>query len=432
MDPIDDELKKGLASGPLIRHGFSEKLKKRIEKRVEGQNQRSGKFKLWFGGVGTALITAVILLSVNWQQAYQHEAIEIHKDATADNESAPMLPAFTDHRTQEIHSAVLIGLREDHGAVGSSSPYSTYRTVLLAPERGALRTIAEGDGILMPYKMDFMKIVTQSQTIANEESYTLQAALAAGGSKSRLQPVSQPTKPLKLSEKLLFAGNRYLALSQTVRQQDQGKASQYEYVWIKELEDLFASKTKSISPMKGQLLQDPHLTLKKLYGDSVQSSLTAIKATAPQEPGTSSPASESIDKNGESWTISRRQGEWIPQVASYSGRAEEGGYHYQLKDIPLKLPETVVSYDQLAVSWNEIRQLRPNAKDAFSSPNQEMVGVVSDEDIVVYPIEGRLIPVPLLSLRLDPDESIVMIQWAVNEPYIEQWKQKGKQLLGDY
>jgi hypothetical protein len=430
MDPIDDELKKGLVSDPFIRHGFSEKLKKRIEQRVEERCENSRKWMIWFGGISTALIAATVLITVNWQQPYTYEANELHRDDVAQYEQSEQLTDLTQQAVQ-IRSAVLIGLREDHPAVNNSSPYSTYRTLLLAAEQGKLQTIADGEGILMPYKSDFIRIIPQSQAIVNEESRTLQAVMAVGGGKEPLQQISPPVKPLKLAEKLLFAGNRYLALSQTIRHQEQGESNQSEYVWVKELDHLLTvaqpPKTSTLMPTR-----DPHLSLRKLYGESIQPSLKAVKANAPRDPG-ARPAtvSEPADENGESWTISRRPGEWVAQMASYNEQPEKGIYRFQLEDVPAKLPESVVTYDQLAPGWDDIRKLRPGAVDAFSSPNRELVGVVSDTEIVVYPFQDKLIATPLLSLKLAPSESVVMIQWATQEPYIEQWKQKGRLLLAE-
>jgi hypothetical protein len=433
MDPIDDELKKGLANGPLTRHGFSENLKKRIEQRVEERNERSPKWMLGFSGISTVLIAAAILLTVQWQQPTVNEINDSHTEVSSMSKQEEAYTTAAQQAVQ-IRSAVLIGLREDHPALSNSSPYSTYRTLLLAAEQGELRTVAEGEGILMPYKSDFIRITPQTQKSNNEESRTLHAVLAAGGAQNPQQEVSPPVKPLKNAEKLLFAGNRYLALSQSIRHQEQGEMNLAEYVWVKELDDL---SPPDQSQDKGVLMptRDPHLSLRKLYGESIQPSLKAKQATAPRDPGSraamTAPMVEQADENGESWTISRRQGAWVAQMASYREQPVKGAYRFQLVDVPLKLPESVVAYDQLAVGWEEIKKLRPNATDAFSSPNRELVGVLSASDIAVYPYKDKLIAAPLLTEKLAPNESVVMIQWATQEPYIEQWKQKGRLLLGN-
>lgn len=428
MNPIDDELKKSLADGPLIRNGFSDKLQKRIVDRLEQKNSNAKKSMLVFGCVSTVLIAASILFTVDGVPSVGHDETVVHKNEMTAFDAEAAQPYYKDQAEHEVRSAVLIGLREDHPAAGSSPAHSTYRTLLLAPEDGELRTAAEGDGILMPYKTGFMRIAPVSPLNANEESQTLQA-VTADGAMPLTQPSSYYNKSLRVAEKLHFAGNRYVALSQTIRQLDQNKPSVYEYTWVKEVEELASSQINSTGIIRP--VQDPHTTLKRLYGESIQPSLKSLNTKVPQNPGSRLTAAEPVDDNGESWTIARKNGEWTPQIASYSERGADSSYGYQLKALPYKLPQSVVSYDLLPLSWDEIRKLHPNAKDAFSSPNKEIVGVVSNDNIVVFPFEGRLIPRPLLKIKLAPDESIVMLQWAVNEPYIEQWKQKGKLLLGE-
>ncbi|SFK71395.1 hypothetical protein SAMN03159341_101222 [Paenibacillus sp. 1_12] len=430
MNPMDDELKKSLANGPLIRNGFSEKLKKRIEDRLEQKHNNTRKSMLVFGCVSTMLIAASIFFMVDGVPSVGHDEIVVHQREMTAFETEAALPTTKDQSVYGVRSAVLVGLREDHPTAGSSPAHSTYRTLLLAPEGGKLRTAAEGDGILMPYKMGFVRIAPDSQlNAANEESHTLQVMAAADRVLPQVQAYPSNTKSLKVAEKLLFAGNRYVALSQSIRQLDQGKPSVYEYAWVKEVDELTSSKINSTGIIRP--LQDPHTTLKRLYGESIQPSLKLLNTRAPQNPGPRTSSTEQEDDNGESWTIVRKNGEWTPQVASYTERAADNGYEYQLKPLSYRLPESVVSYDLLPLSWEEIRKLQPNAKDAFASPNKEIVGVISNDSINMYPYDGKLIPKPLLTIKLASDESIVMLQWAVNEPYIEQWKQKGKLLLGE-
>lgn len=93
-----------------------------------------------------------------------------------------------------------------------------------------------------------------------------------------------------------------------------------------------------------------------------------------------------------------------------------------------------MSHDTLAVSWNEIRRVRPDARDAFSSPEQDIVAVVYGENIGFYLLEPdtsgdpKIISKPVLELELDSHESIVMVQWAVGN-YVEEWKKKTKKWL---
>ncbi|TDF91309.1 hypothetical protein [Paenibacillus piri] len=421
MDPIDDELKKGLADGPLIRDGFSETLKKRIMERAEEQSGNPKQWLRWSAGICAGLLSVAVFLSVEWNRPTEQEATGLLVNETTRSE--PAAAQMASEYPFRLHSALLIGLRKDYPQAAGSSEYSTYRTVLLAPEDGSLRRIAEGDGIVMPYKTDFMKIAPQSTQKADGEYRSLHAFTATGSLKMR-EPASIPPASARLNEKLLFAGNRYLALAQTIRQKDQTKENRYEYVWVKDLQELASNKPPTPSPPQ----LDPHVSLTKVLGDSVKLPLKAINAVAPRAPGAVGPVKAVPDENGESWTIVRKQGEWVPQVASYNS-TDPSVFGYQLHELPVDLPNAVVSYDRLSAGWDEIRQIRPDAKDAFSSPNDDIVGIISEREITVYPFDGQIVPAPLLTINLAPNESVVMLQWAAEEPYIEMWKQKGKLLL---
>ncbi|OXM83907.1 hypothetical protein [Paenibacillus rigui] len=419
MEPIDDELKKGLESGPLTQNGFTIALRQRIEDRLDEPKHAPRKWIPWFGGIGVALLTTALFLSSDWSPIFKQESMVVLGDKTEAKVS------LSRSHEQQIHirSAVLLGLRTDHIQAGQTE-YSTYRTLLLAKDQGNLQKVAEGDGILMPYKSDFMKIEPQSQRNEGEQSIVLSASQALEANKNR---VSQPmtSGPFKLSEKLLFAGNRYLSVLQTIRQSDQGQEAQYEYVWVKQVQDIAKSNPRTIQDPA----RDPHVSLKTIYGDAVQPSLRLLNVYKPQA-SSKITGTASIDDIGESWTIGRKQGQWVPQLAAYSNQAANHVFGYQLRDVPITLPESVVSYDRLTTNWNDILRIRPDALDAFSSPNNEMFGIVSDKDISIFSSEGHGDSNPLLKVELQQNESVVMIQWAIDEPFIELWKEKTKKMLG--
>jgi len=422
MEAIDDELKKGLADEPLTKNGFSDALRKRIGERLDEKKSTSRQWMPWFGGISAALLATAVFLSLDgYTMLRQSPAGGLESQRPVQESSAPS-QFESGERQVRVQSAVLLGLRTDYPQAGGWD-YSTYRTVMLANDQGQLQKIAEGDGILMPYRTDFMRISPQSLVISKEEYRVLGASPAIESSKSQMTNPAKSSGSLKLSEKLLFAGNRYLSVAQTIRQNTQGKESQQEeYIWVKDLRDIANNKPEAL---KNPALA-PHVSMKSLYGDSIQSRLGTLNPGKKQSSGNTASARSAAD-NGESWAIVRKQGKWVPQLAAYMS---QGSLKFQLQDVPIDLPDSVVSYDRLTTDWNEIVRLVPDAKDAFSSPNHELLGIVSDKHISVYASEGQLSRNPLLTLGLEPNESIVMIQWAVDEPYIEMWKEKGKKLLG--
>ncbi|MBP1153887.1 MULTISPECIES: hypothetical protein [unclassified Paenibacillus] len=428
MDLMDNELKNKLADEPLTEEGFTDSLRQRIEARINEESIRPMPWKPWLGATCALLAFMAMLLLVDGQRLtsllrFNQPTFEDH------TQHAGVRQPVEDHWESSIRSALLLGLRTDLPATGSRQEYSTYRTVLIAPEHNRLQKTAEGEGILMPYKMDFWKLGGQRLMTEEKEARMITAAKAAAKPKleAALASAESIAKPFKLSEKLLFAGNRYITVAQTVQTQDpaSGKPVKYEYVWVKELLHIAPPKREiSLKP-----LEEPHVSLRGLLAAYAEPILQELQPTLPSQPGESESAAGVPDTSGESWTIVRKQGQWIAQLADY-GSAENltGTLGYRLKDVPIELPSSVVAHDKLAVSWNEIKRLQPSAVDVFTSPKHDFVAVVTDRSIIVYPYIDQLIPSQLMTMPLQANESVVMAQWATDQ-YVESWKRQAKAFL---
>lgn len=428
MDPMDNELKKELARGPFSQNGFNDSLRKRIEERIDNQVavRRPRRWSAWSAGVSAVLASALLFLFVTDNRPLplmQQEAAE--KPELQQPSAAAPAPHGPDWEAT-VRSALLIGLRSDASAVENPQAPSTYRTVLIAPDRNRLQKTAEGEGILMPYKLDFWKIENEPKATGSQETHMLTAHLASAKPKtSGSTDRGKPTQTVVRAEKLMFAGNRYVAVAQTTAGKSGAAPSpaQQDYVWVKELEQI-APGRRTPAP-----LSEPHVTLRSVFAAAA---VPVLKELKPAPPPTGSGHAElaAADLSGESWTIARKQGKWTAQLASYDGAANGAadGATYRLREVPLALPQSVVSHDELAVPWRDIVRVQPGAVDAFSSPNRDMVAVVTEQNIIIYPYADQWIPIPLMTLPLQPKESVVMIQWAMGS-YVELWKRQVKTYL---
>lgn len=405
MDLMDNELKKELSNGPLAQNGFSAHLKRRIEEQIDRREKQPKRRSALLGGISLAIVAAAAIgLWGDWQRELPFHLPDAAEEAGATAAPPSPAPAVTEAATP-ARSALLLGLRTDHASANQGKAYSAYRTVLVAPERGKLYIAADGPGILMPYKMNFWKIDTVELSDRNQRYRVLNAFMASSNPGFAYNE-KKPGVALARSEKLLFAGNKYLSIAQQVQlPQNENKASG-EYVWVKELEQLANPSRQAYSDP----LREPHVTMQDLFGSAATGKLRSFPA-------------DSV--SGESWAIVRKPGKWVPQLAAYVSKSPDGSSGYTLRDVSLDLPESVVSYDQLTADWDDIKQKSPDAIDAFSSPNHDIVAVVTKQTISIYPYHDQktLAQAPLMKLELSPNESVVMAQWA-SEPYIDQWKQK--------
>jgi hypothetical protein len=295
-----------------------------------------------------------------------------------------------------IRSGLLLGLRLDHSNEGSGS-YSTYRTVYFAPQDGELQKMAEGTGLLVPYGMEFWKLDTQTLGDGSGASVLLIARRAD-------QPFPDQPKPEVVPvvrEKVLFAGNRYIALEQKVA----GK-TETDYPWVKELKQLQGTR----NPKLIGTANEPHVSL--LIAAEQQATIYSQEGPAAKDA-----------RKIENWTVARESGKWSVKEAVSN---PTGAFAF---DVLANVPEErIVNYDQLSVAWDKIKSVQPAARDAFSSPILDMAAIVTDRNVVVYSYAKEELGEVTLTEPLQPGEVIVMAQWATND-YVEAWKTKTQLFL---
>ncbi|MBN2984264.1 hypothetical protein [Cohnella algarum] len=399
MDLIDKELEQQLAGDPLRRHGFDERLRRRIEERLDGpaRNRKEG-IRFGWKGAGAAL-AAVVLVAAGiglWNGSDLRSVDQASPTASVSASGEPVEALAANNET--IASALLIGIRNDENGDGASS----YRTVLVAPEENKLEVVAEGDGILMPYRQDFWKIEA-IQPAEGSDSQLLRAYKAEG--KAASERIASPvTAREAVVEKLLYAGNQYVSLSKRVLSPERD-AEADEYFFVKNVEQLTANL---------QTVFEPSLEPFAAFEDVAQSVPTAEKEPA---------ISRTVQ-----WSIVREPGQWVAVgfAGSESLRPVDADTS---EEIAVALPETVVQSDELALSWEQIRQIEPKAEDAFTSPREDVLAVVLPNEIDVYPYKQK--SGQSVTLALAPTESVVMVQWAASESYVESWKQRVADILAD-
>jgi hypothetical protein len=391
MNPNDQELRNGLSRGPLSRNGFTDELRRKIEDRLE-EAPRRFPARRWIWG-GTVSLLAVCLLAIWWWPKSGEPELAPFS-ASADltpQEKANLEQKMAAERP--LKSAVLIGLRTDEGSADGLTGASRYRTVFVAPQDGRLQQLAEGDGILMPYRQNFWKIAN-ARDLNGTETQVLQTYQVSGKKATSPRLIEAPAR---LSEKLLFVGNVYASVRQTdlsVRRTEANarrlSASGAFYYWIKDIPQMAASNDRTVWDPK----REPHTTLQQVRGgsDSAADGLTA-----------------------DQWFIDRQPGRWV-------GRTTENG-------VPFEVSEDVVSKDELTLPWEEISSLEPAAKDAFTSTTGDVVVAVTGSQIELYYYRKHGEASKQVAIPLKQGETIIMMQWATEDKYIDIWKRQVPELL---
>jgi hypothetical protein len=410
MKQGDIDFEKELAEGPLPQKGFSDELRRKIEARIEEQKPKPFRPWLqWTGAVSLLAVAAVTGLSLGFNP-WGNQEEQVSEAGMLDNSdmaaAAVQVP---------IRSGILIGLRSD-------DPDTAYRTLYIAPEQEKLREIAEGRGILVPYKQEFWKVeplVYQE----NDDRYLYltsypaeqKAALpAAGVAKSPPDGSLLPNEKIEHSEKLRFASNQFLSVEESEKISSPVRtAVRKDAVWVTQIPLLSGAGKAGFS---AAVSFRKHFSLGEVLGSTVQQSAPKAEFTG-----------RKFDPSTVEWTLKRRQGNWILQTAERADGGTGGGY--SLRDLEVHPPEWLVNHDGLNFSWNEIRSVQPRAVDALTSPESDLVVVLTDRQILVYPSQNNHIrEQPALTIDLRPHESLVMAQWATDH-YVQEWSDKVRKYL---
>lgn len=392
QDPLWSELR----TPPLNRPGFTEELKRRIESSLT-DDARSPRRHRRLGLMTCA--GGVIAIAAFAVFAWLRPDIAPGADTAASSSETSPPPSVQEQvrapmaQRMEPDSGLLIGLRRDRPVAGAALDVSEYRTLWIAPERNRLAVKAEGAGLLVPYRLDFWTVIGITEADRGRAVHRLSAELAA---ESRLIPAgSRPETPLIpaesgpeaqliYSEQVAFVANRYIAVEQTVLR-PQHEDGQTEKVHFVEMLDDVRSGVKRAIPLERFVVNR----------DENPDSKADAEAT--------------------NWTPVRHNGKWVPQM---SGRLLPA----------FELAEELVSHDALCLPWEEVAVLRQDATDALCSPRGDMLVLVTEEQLLVYPLDEDGERGEMLAVPLHDGEMLVMAQWAIGD-YVHKWTELTRKFL---
>lgn len=119
----------------------------------------------------------------------------------------------------------------------------------------------------------------------------------------------------------------------------------------------------------------------------------------------------------ESFAIRRAGRRWqYAWMFGYSGGAARG-YHTEC-DLSILPPPSIVGPDTFLPAWNIIKDVYPDAGDAFTSPRHDLILIFCGQKLVVAPVRNGRVGKSLL--RLEVSGKPVMVQWATGL-YVDKW-----------
>lgn len=388
MDPADRELMDQLSKGPFGQGGFDHRLRQRIVdelgKRSAGRagRRRSG---AWQWPIAALASCAVVLLAVwMWNGPQTANPSDPMPQAAASSLASAVPTAYAPAEPAKKY-ALLIGLRKDD--TSQAVPEGSYRTLLVADEEqpADLRLIADMPGLYMPYGQNFWQIVDAESPDDRHALHAVQVTGRGAGQTGKDDSARVPA--YVLSERVSYAGNEYLSIQSSVKD-ERGKTSEQ---W--RIKHIGQMNIKPDNPAA-----EPYTKLQDVLPEAVLE-----QSRSPQ------------------WSIYRNPGQWVSELYD-----PETGEERMIDN----LPDNVIRNDKLLISWQDIEKIEPGARDAFTYGS--VLGVLTDKEVVVRSMAGDAVRSEPVRVPLSGGESVVMIQWAQNDKidYVDKWIQDFRGLLG--
>lgn len=304
-----------------------------------------------------------------------------------------------------IRSGVLLGLRSNN-----ADGYS-YRTIWIASNNKKLSSVLETEGIIFPRRSGFWKIETERNT---ESERTENFLLAYNISTDNTDEVKELQfdysewlgKQGHINKRINYIGNDYVSI-ETIgdgHYECNGKSWYKNTLNILPIDSLSSKKSVKLTDIFGQ----ESIASIKLGIEKIMDKLKIREGNL-------------INKDTllDSFGLERKMGHWVLK----------GRINYMLEDkfcfadynINIIPPSSLVIYDELNIPWTNIKNKVPEAIDAFTSPNKDIVLVVTKKEIIVYGIQkGEIEKTPLKRIDLKDNEVVIMAEWATGD-YVENW-----------
>jgi len=323
-------------------------------------------------------------------------------------------------QVQKTSSGVLIGLKKERETASSKKHQLDYRTLWISSENNNFDYIYEMPNLVIPRGRGFWN----AEVKKNTENNLIKESIVANpifddNSAPNNQDSEQNTKTIENKNifvnennriiNVMFVGSDYVTAE--IIDYSEGNPN-IPHIRVIPLDNVTLEEGIKISDIIGQAGKI-----------SMDQSAAAALTSANRE------LREVLEENPKenSFTVSRRNGHWIlkGRINSLSPEYSDKYLDYDINMIP---PSKLVNYDNLYVTWSKVKDIVPEAIDAYTSPNQDFALIFLDSEILVYKIsKGELSESPVRSINIDPKEKVVMAQWTKGDE-TQKWYKVVKEI----
>lgn len=296
--------------------------------------------------------------------------------------------------SKEGTSGVLLGLR-----IPSGTGY-TYRTLWIAVDHNQLHPVLTSEQLFFPRTSGFWEFSASDVSIDGKTDSVLTARNVAEkvsdmGNESEEKGDKNPTDPaIRVID---YIGNDYVAIEKKAAGVDQ----------------------RQVLPVD-KLLPPTEIKVSDFLMDKSLAAYLSARDQAIADLRNEGITSIDRDEAGENFGLVRKNGHWfLVGRINYQKDGNSAQEDFNLKVIP---PANLIFYDNLAISWHNIKDRVPDAIDAFTSPNKNIALVKTKNKLTVYMIGAeQLAENPLAEIDLQEGETIIMAEWATWS-YVDSWE----------
>lgn len=121
-----------------------------------------------------------------------------------------------------------------------------------------------------------------------------------------------------------------------------------------------------------------------------------------------------------SFYLNRNRGRWM--MVSRVNATTEGKETFYDIPIAMKPSSSLITYDELTITWDKIIDKVPQAIDAFNAPGNSFLLIRTPKYLMMYRIEGEnlLSEKPLQMVEIKETDDIIMAEWARGD-FVKRW-----------
>lgn len=323
-----------------------------------------------------------------------YKYIEIEEKVTKD---------LKDNNTENLKSGVLLGIKTSKFDEENELPYWDYSTIWINTADKKIEEVYKINELLLPRKNGFWEINVnrkiEKESIYDKIDANLQVNVKDDQKTSSTFVENEVSRnkdiviQRSLLKNIMYIGNDYIS-TEIIDISNKNKRT----MQIQTVDNLKNDNAINL----GDIIDGG----KDIFLEGAQSLLNIDNTILLDESNIGM-----IRKNGY-WMLNGR--------VNYEKNEEELYKDFIIKAVP---PDEMVGHDNHFILWDELKRKFPNMVDMYSSPNEDVIIIRNQFELVVYSTDkdNKIEYKPIATIKMPEADSVVMAEWAT-EKYTEIWR----------